>query len=71
MVAWDMVPKLQLEQDNQRLGAENYDLRKQLADMALKLASATVPRVVIYPLVDKLGRHYRLERGVRCYPAQH
>lgn len=66
-----MTTKLQLQQDNQRLGAENHELRKQIGDMALKIASLTVPKIVVYPLVDKLGRNYRLERGVRCYPAKH
>lgn len=61
--------KSEMLADNQRLGAENYELRKQLGDLKLALAHKAAAKV--YPLTDKIGRSYRLEGRVRCYPAGH
>jgi cell division protein FtsB len=60
--------KLALEQLNQRLAAENHELRRQIGDLRLQAARETVQAT--YPLTDKLGRSYRLEKGIRCYPAE-
>lgn len=64
--------KAELLADNQRLGAENHDLRKQLSELRFKLAQQAVPAATrVYPLVDKIGRRYRVEvrggRTIKCF----
>lgn len=60
------------------LAAQNHDLRvanaaleAQIAVLRAELDEARKPHPAItrvYPLTDKLGRKYRLEGNVRCYP---
>lgn len=61
--------KLALEQDCQRLGSENYELRKRVVELEAQLkehsAQAVDPK---YPFTDSRGRHYRIEGRARCYP---
>ena len=61
--------KVELIQLNESLSAQNHELRKKVGDLTLKLALPPVN--IVYPLKDKLGRNYRLDKGVRCYPAEH
>jgi hypothetical protein len=62
--------KAELLADNQALGAQNLALRRQIADLEFKLQVHTnsVPPHE-YPLIDGLGRRFRLEGRVRCYPS--
>lgn len=60
--------KAQMAEQLAALRAENSALRAQIdtlrAENAERWTGGTNPR---YPLVDRLGRHYRMEGRVKCY----
>ena len=62
------ITKAQLAVENHALRTENSTLRAQIEMLRSKLAApAVAPSNVKYPLVDKLGRHYRMEGRIKCY----
>lgn len=62
------ITKAQLAAELAALRTENSTLRAQIDMLRSKIAApAVAPSTVKYPLVDKLGRHYRMEGRIKCY----
>ena len=60
--------KAQMGAELAALRTENSTLRAQIELLRSKFAApAVAPSNVKYPLVDKLGRHYRMEGRIKCY----
>lgn len=62
------ITKAQLAAELAALRTENSVLRAQIDMLRSKITTpAVAPSAVKYPLVDKLGRHYRMEGRIKCY----